>query len=164
MDQVDVHNDRAEKKQTEWNKASDKQKRAANHLQRTDNVKVMTQKECLTEVSNQRRRRRWHWDELEKDVQSEHNKNESEKNAGDNGGDFHTAMLTRSRDNSNPISCRSCEEFKRAPVSLPGRACSPACSLSFPKKFPTRSARPALPQKLRGTSRLVDSESEVPAR
>ncbi len=56
MDQVDVHNDRAEQKQTEWNEASDKQKRAANHLQRTDNVKVMTQKECLAEMSPRRMR------------------------------------------------------------------------------------------------------------
>ncbi len=68
MDQVDVHNDRAEQKQTEWNEASDEQKRAADHLQRTDNVKVMTQKECLAEVSNQRRRRRWRWDEVEENV------------------------------------------------------------------------------------------------
>src|SRR5438105_12219049 len=142
MDQVDVHNDRAEEKQTERHEASDKQKRAANHLQRTDNVKVMTQKECLTEVSNQRRRRRWHWDELEKDIQPEHDKNESEQDTSDDSGDFHMLTLTRSRENSNPISCRSCEEFKLAPVSLPGLACSPAHWSSFPKKFPTCSARP----------------------
>src|SRR5437016_14539325 len=109
MDQVYVDDHGAEQSQTEWNEASDKQKRAANHLQRTDNVKVVTQKECLAEVSNQRRRRRWHWDEMQKDVQSEHNENESEEHAGNGSGDFHTMMLTRSRDNSNPISCRSCE-------------------------------------------------------
>src|SRR5438105_1543283 len=142
MDQVDVHNDRAEKKQTEWNKASDKQKRAANHLQRTDNVKVMTQKECLTEVSNQRRRRRWHWDELEKDVQPEHDEDESEQDTSDDSDDFHMLTLTRSRENSNPISCRSCEKATRLLVSLPGRACSPAYRSSFPKTFPTCSARP----------------------
>jgi hypothetical protein len=94
MDQVDVHNDRAEQKQTEWNEASDKQKRAANHLQRTDNVKVMTQKERLTEVSNERRRRRWRWDEVEEDVRSEHNKNESEQDTSDDSGDFHMLTLT----------------------------------------------------------------------
>src|SRR6266446_3787864 len=138
MDQVDVHNDRAEQKQTEWNKASDEQKRAADHLQRTDNVKVMTQKECLTEVSNQRRRRRRRWDEVQKDVQPEHNKNESEQDASDDSGDFHIVRLTRPRENSKPISCRSCEEFKRAPVSLLGRICSLAHWSSFPRKFPTR--------------------------
>ena len=118
MDQVDVHNDRAEQKQTEWNKASDKQKCAANHLQCTDNVKVMTQKECLTEVSNQRRRRRWRWDEVEEDVQSEHNKNESEQDASDNSGDFHIVRLTRPRENSKdrPWACN--HQFARTDPSL----------------------------------------------
>jgi len=101
MNEVDVYNDRSKQNQAERDKASDKQEQAADDLEYGDDVKVMAQEKRLAEVSSQRWRWRWHRNKVQKDVRTEDDKNESEKNASNNRGDFHSQMVTRLTGNSN---------------------------------------------------------------
>jgi hypothetical protein len=93
VDKIDIHNDGSEQDQTERDETSDKQEQAANYLEYGDDVKIVANKKGLREVSQQARRRRWHWNEVQKDVRTEDNENESEKNSRDNGGDFHPSTV-----------------------------------------------------------------------
>jgi len=70
-----------------------KQKRPADDLERTDHMHVVAQKKRLAEVAEKSWRRRRHWDEEQENVQTEHDKNKPEKNAGNNGNDFHARMV-----------------------------------------------------------------------
>ena len=49
----------------------------------------MARKQRREEVASQPGRRRWHVYEVEERVQSEHDEDEAEQRAGDDGGDFH---------------------------------------------------------------------------
>jgi translation initiation factor IF-3 len=101
VNEIDVHNYWSEQNQTERDETSDKHEQAANYLEHGDDVKVMAQEKGLREVSNQSRRRRRHRNEVQEDVRTEDNENESEKNTRDDGGDFHSQMVTRLTGNSN---------------------------------------------------------------
>ena len=89
-----VHDDGSNQNQAERDKASDEQEQAADDLEYGNDVKVMAQEKRLGEVSGQRWRWRWHRNEMQKDVRTEHDKNESEKNPGNNRGDFHSHIVT----------------------------------------------------------------------
>ena len=89
MNEVDVHNDGSEQEQAERDEAPDKQQQAADDLEYGDNVKVMAQEKGLTEVANQSWRRWRHRNEVQKDIRTKYNEDQSEKNAGDNSSDFH---------------------------------------------------------------------------
>jgi len=89
VNEVDVHNDGSEQKQAERDEASDKQQQAAEDLEYGDNVKVMAQEKGLGEVANQPWRRWRHRNEVQEDIRTEYNEDQSEKNAGDNSSDFH---------------------------------------------------------------------------
>jgi hypothetical protein len=52
-------------------------------------MQVMTQKKRLAEVTDQSWRRGRHRDEVQKNVRTEHDKNESEKDAGNDGQNLH---------------------------------------------------------------------------
>jgi hypothetical protein len=101
MNEVDVHNDGSEQNQTERDETSDKQEQAADYLEQGDDVKIVAQEKRLAEVSKQSRRWRWHRNEVQEDVRTEHNKNESEKNASNNRGNFHSRIVTWLIGNSN---------------------------------------------------------------
>ena len=93
MDEHDVHNDWAEQRQTQRDIVSDQEQQTANHLQDADNINVMTFHERFGEVADQRRGWRWHWNKVQEDVRTEDDENESEKNASNNGSDFHARMV-----------------------------------------------------------------------
>ena len=93
MNQVNVHNDWSEQNQAERDKASDQKEQAANNLEYGDDVKVVAQEKRLGEVSGQRWLRWRHRDEMQKDVRTEHDENESEKDPGYDGGDFHARIV-----------------------------------------------------------------------
>jgi hypothetical protein len=93
VDEIDIHNDGSEQNQTERDETSDKQEQTANDLEHGDDVKIVANEKGLREVSKQTRRRRWHRNEVQEDVRTEDNENESEKNPRDNGGDFHPSTV-----------------------------------------------------------------------
>ena len=93
MNQVNVHNDRSKQNQAERDETSDKQEQAANYLEHGHDVKIVAQKKGLREVSKQSRRRRWHRNEMQKDVRTEDDENESEKNPSNNRGNFHVDIV-----------------------------------------------------------------------
>jgi hypothetical protein len=93
VNEVDVHNDGSEQKQAERDEASDEQEQAADDLEYGDNVKVVAQEKGLGEVANQSWRRWRHRNEVEEDIRTEDNENEPEKNASNDGGDFHSRMV-----------------------------------------------------------------------
>jgi hypothetical protein len=101
VNQVNVHNDGSKQNQAERDKASDEQQQAADHLEYGNDVKVMAQEKRLGEVTDEPRRWRRHRNEMQKDVRTEDDKNESEKNPGNNGGYFHSNMVTWLIGNSN---------------------------------------------------------------
>ena len=88
-----VHDDGRKQNQAERDKASDEQEQTADDLEYGNDMKIMTQEKRLGEVSSQRRRWRWHWNEMQKDVRTEHNKDQPEKNTGDSGSNFHFVMV-----------------------------------------------------------------------
>jgi hypothetical protein len=83
----------ASKTQAERDETSDKQEQATNYLEHGDDVKIVAQEKGLREVSKQSRRRRWHRNKMQKDVRTEHDKNESEKNPDNNCGNFHARIV-----------------------------------------------------------------------
>jgi hypothetical protein len=93
VDEIDIHNDGSEQNQTERDETSDKQEQTANDLEHGDDVKIVANEKGLREVSKQPRRRWWHRNEVQEDVRTEDNENESEKNPRDNGGDFHPSTV-----------------------------------------------------------------------
>jgi hypothetical protein len=101
VDQVNVHNDGSKQSQPEGDKASDEQEKAANNLEYSDDVKVMAQEKGFGEVSSQCWRWWRHRNEMQKDVRTEYDENQSEKNPSNNGGDFHWHNLTLLIRNSN---------------------------------------------------------------
>jgi hypothetical protein len=101
VNQVNVHNDGSKQNQAERNKASDEQEQAADDLEYGNDVKVMAQKKRLGEVPGQRWRWRWHRNEMQKDIRTEDDENESEKNPRDNRCDFHSHNVTWLFRNSN---------------------------------------------------------------
>ena len=88
-----VHNDGSKQNQAERDKTSDKQEQAADDLEYGDDVKIMAQEKRLGEVSKQSRRRRWHRNEMQEDVRTEDDENESEKNPRNNRGNFHSHIV-----------------------------------------------------------------------
>jgi hypothetical protein len=53
----------------------------------------MAQEKGLREISKQPRRRWRHRNEMQKDIRTEDDENESEKNPGDDGSNFHVCMV-----------------------------------------------------------------------
>jgi hypothetical protein len=94
VNEIDVYNDRSEQNQTERDETSDKQEQAAEYLEQGDDMKIVAQKKRLAEVSKQSRRWRWHRNEVQEDIRTEDDKNESEKNASNNRGNFHYRIVT----------------------------------------------------------------------
>jgi len=70
-------------------------------LEYGDDVKVMAHEKRLGKVSNQPRRWRRHWNEVQEDIRTEHNEDQSEENASNDGGDFHSKTMACSSANSN---------------------------------------------------------------
>jgi len=101
VNEVDVHNDGSEQNQTERNETSDEQEQAANYLEQGDNVKIVALEKGLTEISKQPRRRRRHRNEMQKDIRTEDNEDQPEKNSRDNGDDFHFEIMMWLMVNSN---------------------------------------------------------------
>ena len=93
MNEIDVYNDGSEQSQTERNETSDKHEQTADYLEQGDDVKIVTQEKGLAEVSKQSRRWRWHRNEVQEDVRTEDDKDESEKNASNNRGNFHLGIV-----------------------------------------------------------------------
>jgi hypothetical protein len=62
-------------------------------LEHGDDVKIVAQEKGLREVSKQSGRRRRHGNEMQEDVRTEDNENESEKNPGNNRGNFHARIV-----------------------------------------------------------------------
>jgi hypothetical protein len=56
-------------------------------------VKVVAQEKRLREVSNQPRRWRRHWNEVQENVRTEDDENQSKKNTRDNRGNFHACIV-----------------------------------------------------------------------
>ena len=79
----------ASKTKPRGTKASDEQEQAADDLEHGNDVKIMAQEKRLREVSKQSRRRRRHRNEVQEDVRTEDDENESEKNPRNNRGNFH---------------------------------------------------------------------------
>jgi hypothetical protein len=94
VNEIDVHNNGSKQKQAERDKASEQQEQAADDLEYGNDVKVVAQEKRLAEVSKQSRRGRRHRNKVQKDVRPEHDKNESEKNTSNNGGNFHARIVT----------------------------------------------------------------------
>jgi hypothetical protein len=65
----------------------------ANYLEHGDDVKIVAHEKGLREVSKQSRRRRWHRNKMQEDVRTEDHENESEKNPGNNCGNFHARIV-----------------------------------------------------------------------
>src|SRR5262249_25102144 len=101
MNQINVHNNGSKQNQPKRDEASDEQEQAADDLEYGNDVKVMAQEKRLGEVSSQRWRWRWHRNEMQKDVRTEDDENESEKNPSNNCGDFHSRIVTWLIENSN---------------------------------------------------------------
>jgi len=101
VEEQDVHDHRAKQRKAQWHVTSDQKQQAANDLQQADNVNIVALHERFTEVSGQRRGRRRHWDEMQKNVRAEDHKHESKQTAGNDGGDFHSRIVTRPIENSN---------------------------------------------------------------
>src|SRR5262245_6172427 len=116
MNQVNVHNHGRKQNQAERDISSDEQEQAANDLEYGDDVKVMAQEKCFGEVSNQRWLRRWHRNEMQKDVRSEHDENEAEKNPSDDSSDFHDASCADSAEISNLMLVASVGPLDSGPV------------------------------------------------
>jgi len=93
VNEVNVNDNGSKQHQAERDKASDEQEQAANNLEYGDDVKVVAQEKRLGEVSGQRWLRWRHRDEMQKDVGTEHDENESEKDSGNDGGDFHARIV-----------------------------------------------------------------------
>jgi len=93
VNEIDVYNDGSEQNQTERNETSDKQEQAADYLEQGDDVKIVTQEKRLAEVSKQSWRWRRHRNEVQEDVRTEDDKDESEKNASNNRGNFHSGIV-----------------------------------------------------------------------
>jgi len=93
VNQVDVHNDGSKQNQAERDKASNEQEQAADDLEYGNDMKVMAYKERLRKISDQPGLWRWHRNEMQKDVRTEYDENESEKNPSDNRGNFHTGIV-----------------------------------------------------------------------
>jgi len=93
VNEIDVYNDGSEQNQTERDETSDKQEQAAYYLEQGDDVKIVTQEKGLAEVSKQARLWRWHRNEVQEDVRTEDDKNESEKNTSNNRGNFHSGIV-----------------------------------------------------------------------
>jgi len=93
VNQVNVHNDGSKQSQPERDKASDEQEQAANNLEYGHDVKVMAQEKRFGEVSSQCWRWWRHGDEMQKDVRTEHDENQSEENTSDNRGNFHASIV-----------------------------------------------------------------------
>ena len=93
MNQINVHNDRSKQNQTQRDETSDKQEQAANDLEHGDDVKIVAQEKSLREVSDQPGGWRWHRNEVQKNIGTENNKNQSEKDPGDDGSNFHLIIV-----------------------------------------------------------------------
>jgi len=93
VNEIDVYNDGSEQNQTERDETSDKHEQAADYLEQGDDVKIVTQEKGLAEVSKQSRRWRRHRNEVQEDVRTEDDKDESEKNASNNRGSFHSGIV-----------------------------------------------------------------------
>ena len=102
MNEVDVYNDGSKQNQAERDKASDEQEQSTNDLEYGNDVKVMAQEKRFGEVSGQGWRWRWHRNEMQEDVRTEHDKNQSEKNPGNNRGNFHADIVRWFIRNSKP--------------------------------------------------------------
>ncbi len=94
VNEVDVHNDGSEQNQTERHEASDKQEQSPDDLEYADDMKVTGHEKRLGEVAGRPRRRWRHRNKVQEDVRTEDNEDQSEKNASNNGGDFHSPMVT----------------------------------------------------------------------
>src|SRR4030095_9412914 len=94
--------------QAERHKAPDEKKKAANNLKYGDDVKVMAQEKRFGEISSQCWRGGGHRDDMQKDVRTEHDENQSEKNPSNNGGDFHSHNVTLLIRNSSLDVADSC--------------------------------------------------------
>jgi hypothetical protein len=93
VNQVNVHDDRSKQNQAKRDKASDEQEQAADDLEYGNDVEVMAQEKRLGEISKKARLWRWHWNKMQKDVRTEDDENEPEKNPGNNGSDFHARIV-----------------------------------------------------------------------
>ena len=89
MEQPDIHDDCTENCESQRNKSSNQEKRTGNDLKRADNVNLTAFRKGMEILSGQTLRRRSHRNEMQKRIGTEDNKDQSEKNAGDHGGDFH---------------------------------------------------------------------------
>jgi len=93
VNEINVYDHGSEQNQPKRDKASNEQEQAAKDLEHGDDVKIMAQKERLREVASQVRLWRGHRNEMQKDVRTEYDENESEKNPSDNRCNFHKEIV-----------------------------------------------------------------------
>jgi hypothetical protein len=87
---IDVDDDGTEQSEAKWHKAAQEKERAADDLQRGDGCQIaggIHRADKFPRVASHGR----HREEVEECIGTEDNENQSEKNAGDNGNDFHVA-------------------------------------------------------------------------
>jgi len=89
VEEQDIHNDRADERETERGEASAQQQQPAGDLKTFHGVEIMAGEQGPHEFPGQfppgwRQR-----DEVEEGVQTEHNEDEAQQSPGDDGDDFH---------------------------------------------------------------------------
>ncbi len=94
MNEIDVYNDRSKQNQAERYEASDEQQQAAEDLKDGDHMQVMRHEKRFGEVARWPRRRLRDRNKVQENVLAEDNKDQSEKDASNNGSDFHPRMMT----------------------------------------------------------------------
>jgi hypothetical protein len=91
VDEQNVDDDRSEQRQREWDVAINQEQDRRNDLEQKYRDQIMGDKERPDELTSRSGRRRA-GNEVEEAVQSEDEKDESEKETGDDNGDFHVSF------------------------------------------------------------------------
>lgn len=136
----DVHNHWAEQCEARWNVAANQQNQSAENLATGDDVEI-TGFIHRTEKRASRSGHGRHGHEMQKGVRAEDGEHESKQNTGDDGGDFHAALLNRFGEistikiASNVLTsfvaavCDRRNDVHRAPLQF--KLCSKKCALGM---------------------------------
>ena len=90
----DVHNHRAEQRETERNVAANQENQSAKNLATGDDVEIVRGIHRSDEIARRAGHGR-HFYEVQKGIRAEGGEHKSEQDAGDDGGDFHGVMMNR---------------------------------------------------------------------
>jgi hypothetical protein len=97
----DVYYDGAENRQAKGDEPTDQKKQATNDLEPANEVDIAAGKKRVQIFTGHTLWKRWVRKKTQERIGTKENKDQSEKDSGNNGSDFHSKMMAASAANSN---------------------------------------------------------------